>query len=156
MAFQTTLPSCHAPLVDAGGMAVSQPEYPKGHPVELQLKATLRDPKNSEITGHASYIADEIIAHFDRTFSATISGARANSRLDVLINSQLVGTLTTDAAGTGTLSADATAPDFPKHVTFGDVVAVGSAKGVLVNSEPIFTGESIATSSRDIGLIQWR
>jgi hypothetical protein len=151
MAFQETLPSCRAPLVDA--LAVSQPEYPKGHPAELHLKATLRDPDNSDIVGHATYVADEIIARFDRTFSATINGAPANSRLDVLINSYVVGTLKTDAAGSGTMSADTTAPDFPKHITFGDIVSVGSAKGALISSEPIFADESIATSSRDIGLI---
>ena len=156
MAFQKTLPSCRAPLVDAGSLVVSQREYPNRHSGELCLKATLRDPNDSDTVGHATYVCDEIVARIDSTFSATISGAPANSRLDVLINSHIVGTLKTDSAGNGKMSADGMAPDFPKHVTFGDVVSVGKAKGVLINAEPIFANEMIATSSRDIGLIQRR
>lgn len=65
----------------------------------------------------------------------------------------MIGTLKTDAAGVETMSLKTLPPEFPSRVTFGDIVNVSNAKGPLINSEPIFDGESIATSSRDIGLI---
>jgi hypothetical protein len=127
----------------------------KSYPLESSLKATLHDPDNFATHGQAIYTSEDIVSKgvARATFAAAISGAAANQMLDVTINSTVIGTLKTDAPGVGTMSLKTLPPEFPSRVTFGDIVNVGKAKGPLINSEPIFDGESIATSSRDIGLI---
>ena len=67
------------------------------------LTATLSDASNSAVTGTASYTTKTTDGVTTTKLSVSISGADANSTLDVAIDGTVVGQLTTDDTGAGSL-----------------------------------------------------
>ncbi len=98
------------------------------------LSATLSDP-NSSATGTVTYQAGSRCGTTVTQFIVNVTGATADSTLDVAIDGAVVGQLTTDASGNGTLklsSKDSTLPDnFPTSIAAGSVVTVGALSGTL-------------------------
>jgi hypothetical protein len=106
--------------------------------VDTSLEASLTDlDTTSTATGTASYQVDNESG--TTTFSVSVSGATASSTLDVAIDDTVVGQLTTDETGAGSLvlSSDpsdteqALPLDFPTNLSAGSTVTVGTLTGTL-------------------------
>jgi hypothetical protein len=100
------------------------------------LTAALTDA-TSTATGTATYKA--AADGSSTVFSVTTTGAAASSTLDVAIDGTIVGQLTTDETGAGSLvlSSDPTGTQellpagFPTNVSAGSTVTVGTLSGTL-------------------------
>jgi hypothetical protein len=109
---------------------------------QTSLTASLTDP-NSAATGTATY-STSTDANGDVTtnFNVSVSGAAANSTLDVAVDGTVVGQLTTDENGAGALALSsnptgteqALPADFPASISDGSVVTAGSLSGTLSTS----------------------
>jgi hypothetical protein len=106
------------------------------------LAATLTDPNNTSATGtikYHTYIEDGVT---QTVFSISVSGAAASSTLDVTIGTTVVGQLTTDSTGAGTLvwasnptgTQQALPTNFPTTIDVGTTVSVGTLGGTLATS----------------------
>ena len=103
------------------------------------LTATLSDAE-SGATGrvtYKTYVEDGVT---ETEFKVTVTGAAADSTLDVSIGDVVVGQITTDADGNGTLKLSSdpdgddeqTLPDnFPTDIAAGAAVTAGSLTGTL-------------------------
>lgn len=102
------------------------------------LTGTLTDP-DSGATGTATYKTYTVGGVAETKFTATISGAAADTTLDVSVDGVVVGQITTNANGAGKLelssdpSSDETSlpADFPAAIAAGSAVSVGAAVGTL-------------------------
>lgn len=96
----------------------------------VHLSAALSDTTNPAISGQVQFFGVMQNGTTNKTFLVTITGAGANASLPVSINGTNIGTLTTNAAGVGSLvllSANNTLPsNFPSTLTAGDVIKVGT------------------------------
>jgi hypothetical protein len=116
---------------------------------DTSLSASLTDSDTtSTATGTATYQVDSESG--DTTFSVSVTGATASSTLDVSIDDTVVGQLTTDETGAGSLvlSSNPTSTqqqlpaDFPTNLSAGSTVTVGTLTGTLASTS---TGTSVAT-----------
>jgi hypothetical protein len=106
---------------------------------QTSLEASLTD-SNGTATGTATYLMDT--ATGDTTFSVSVTGAAASSTLDVAINDTVVGQLTTDETGAGSLvlssnptgTQQALPLDFPATVSVDSNVTVGTLSGTFTSS----------------------
>jgi hypothetical protein len=81
-----------------------------------------------------------------------VTGAAANSTLDVAIDETVVGQLTTDNTGAGSLvlssnpsgTEQALPLDFPTNLSAGSTVTVGTLTGTLASSGSATNGTSLA------------
>ena len=105
------------------------------------LAATLTDSgAASTATGTATYQLNSKSG--DTSFSVSVTGAAANSSLDVAIDDTVVGKLTTDNTGAGSLvlssnptgTEQALPLDFPTNLSTGSTVTVGTLTGTLASS----------------------
>jgi hypothetical protein len=117
--------------------------------VDTSLEASLTDTDTtSTATGTASYSADSETG--DTTFSVSVTGTAASSTLDVALDDTVVGQLTTDETGAGSLvlssnpteTEQALPLDFPTNLTAGSTVTVGTLTGTLASTS---TGTSTAS-----------
>jgi hypothetical protein len=117
--------------------------------VDTSLSASLTDSDTtSTATGTATYQVDSESG--DTTFSVSVTGATVSSTLDVAIDDIVVGQLTTDETGAGSLalSSNPTSPqqqlpaDFPTNLSAGSTVTVGTLTGTLASTS---TGTDVAT-----------
>jgi hypothetical protein len=102
------------------------------------LSATLADPANAAVSGHATFQSETDDGKTETTFAVSIKGAAVSTMLPVTLQGVMVGMLTTDATGAGKLvlsSANGTLPaNFPTTVMPGDPVMVGTATGMFAVS----------------------
>src|SRR5262249_44396205 len=111
---------------------------------ETELTATLADPTGvSSATGSVTFKSNENNGTTDTQFTVTVQGASPSTTLDVSVDSTVVGQITTDASGDGTLAlasnsdGPTTQPlptDFPT-VTAGTVVTLGPLTGTLAAAD---------------------
>ena len=90
------------------------------------LSATLSDPTDANVSGHVSFTS---ITHNGTTtsvFTANIKGAAADTPYEVMINGTTVGTIMTDASGSGAIALKGSLAVTPAA---GDTVTVGTATG---------------------------
>jgi len=113
------------------------------------LEASLTDTDTtSTATGTATYKVDSETG--DTTFSVSVTGAAASSTLDVAIDDTVIGQLTTDETGAGSLvlssnptdTEQALPLDFPTNLSPGSTVIVGTLTGTLAST---ITGTSTAS-----------
>ena len=107
-----------------------------GHTV---LSTTLTDSAGTA-TGTANYSTYTANGTTETEFKVSVTGAAANTTLDVAIDGTVVGQITTDTTGAGKLSLSSN-PDssdeqalpanFPTSVTSGAAVTVGTLSGSL-------------------------
>ncbi|HVU86018.1 MAG TPA: hypothetical protein VHD36_01775 [Pirellulales bacterium] len=105
-----------------------------------RLTATLTDPSSSA-TGTVSYKSGTTEDGTTVTrFKVTVTGATASTTLDVAVGGTVVGQITTDASGGGSLtlsshpknSNEQSLPsNFPTSITSGTAVTVGTLSGTL-------------------------
>jgi len=106
------------------------------------LTANLTDSTNTSATGTIAYHTSLVHGVPQTTFSANVTGAAANSTVDVVVGSTTVGTITTDATGAGSLmfssnptGAQLALPtNFPTSIAAGTTVSVGSSSGTLTST----------------------
>jgi hypothetical protein len=118
-----------------------------GYGAETVLTASLTDP-NSNATGTVTYTTDSHCGHTETELTVSVTGAAANSSLDVAIGGTDVGTLTTDSTGAGrlVLSSNPSGTEqplpanFPTSIAAGAAVTVGSLSGTF--AAPTSTGGS--------------
>ena len=117
--------------------------------VDTSLDTSLTDSDTtSTATGTASYTVSSESGV--TKFSVSVTGAAASTTLDVSIDDTLVGQLTTDETGAGSLvlSSDPTdteqalPADFPTKVSAGSTVTVGTLSGTLASSSSTTTSET--------------
>jgi hypothetical protein len=103
------------------------------------LTASLSDP-NSSATGTVTYKTGVEDGVTETEFKVSIKGAAADTTLDVSIGDVVVGQITTDANGNGTLklssnpddSSEQTLPaNFPTDVAAGATITAGTLSGTL-------------------------
>jgi hypothetical protein len=128
-------PAMFRSQMDFGG-AARDGEF---HSPQTVLAATLTD----DSTGASATVSYQTSSHCGDTstqFSVSVTGATADSTLDVSVDGTVVGQVATDANGAGTLklsSKDATLPDdFPASVAAGAAITVGTMSGTLAASTP--------------------
>jgi hypothetical protein len=121
--------------------------------VGTSLTTTLTDSDTTtSATGTATYKVDSETG--DTTFSVSVTGVAASSTLDVAIDDTVVGQLTTDETGAGSLmlssnptgTEQALPLDFPTNLSAGSTVTVGTLSGTLAS-----TTTTTTTSSLHIG-----
>jgi len=106
------------------------------------LTANLTDPANTSATGTIAYNTSLVHGVPQTTFSVNVTGAAANSPVDVIVGSTTVGTINTDAAGAGSLvlssnptgSQLALPTNFPASIAAGTTVSVGTLSGTLTST----------------------
>jgi hypothetical protein len=117
--------------------------------VGTSLEASLTDTDTTSIaTGTATFKVDSETG--DTSFSVSVTGAAASSTLDVAIDDTVIGQLTTDETGAGSLvlssnptdTEQALPLDFPTNLSPGSTVTVGTLTGTLAS---ISTGTSTAS-----------
>jgi hypothetical protein len=105
------------------------------------LTTTLTDSDTtSTATGTATYKVDGETG--DTAFSVSVTGAAASSTLDVAIDDIVVGQLTTDETGAGSLvlssnptgTEQALPLDFPTNLSAGSTVTVGTLSGAFAST----------------------
>ena len=129
---------------------------------QTTLGATLSDADNSAATGTATYALDS--ENGVTTFSVSVTGAAAESTLDVSIDDTVVGQLATDSSGAGSLvlSSNSTgtqqplALDFPTNISEGSTVTVGTLTGTLATSSSSDSAASGALYFRDFNFLRRR
>jgi len=106
-----------------------------GEDVVSRLAATLKDSANTSFSGQVKYLNVNDDGVSSRTLFVNVTGAAPNSTLNVSINGTVIGTLMTNASGTGTLvlsSENSTLPaNFPTTLKANDQITVGTATGTL-------------------------
>jgi hypothetical protein len=108
---------------------------------QTSLSATLADPANSSATGTVTYSLTKTSSKGTNAtnFKVSVSGATANSTLDVAINGIVVGQIATDGTGAGSLILSSTPTgtqqqlptNFPATVSADSIVTVGTLSGTL-------------------------
>jgi hypothetical protein len=102
-----------------------------------KLSATLTDSVGTA-SGTASYSTSDD-EDGESTFSVTVSGATASTTFDVAIDTTVVGQLTTDENGAGSLklsSSDSTLPaNFPTSISAGSTITIGTLSGTFAASD---------------------
>jgi hypothetical protein len=115
------------------------------------LAATLTDSAAaSTATGTATYQLKSKSG--DTSFTVSVTGVAANSTLDVAIDDTVVGQLTTDNTGAGSLVLSSTPTgteqalplDFPTNLSTGSTVTVGTLTGTLTSSGSAMNSTSVA------------
>jgi hypothetical protein len=104
--------------------------------VATSLAASLTDA-NSSAAGTASYQTNNKTG--ETTFAVSVTGAAADSTLDVAIDDTVGGQLTTDSTGAGTLELSSSPTgtqqalplDFPTNINAGSTVTVGTLTGIF-------------------------
>lgn len=122
---------------------------------QTTLTATLSDPDNSAASGTVTYQTGKVDGTVQTTFSVSVTGAAADSTLDVSVGGTSVGTITTDDTGAGSLvlSSNPTGTqqslpdDFPTTVDAGTAVSVGTLAGNLATQTRSEGGCSAARTS---------
>jgi trimeric autotransporter adhesin len=121
-----------------------------------KLTATLSDATNSAATGTASYTTGTTDGVATTKLSVSISGAAASSTLDVSIAGTVVGQLTTDDTGAGSLvlasnptgTEQSLPTDFPTDISANTAISVGTASGTFVAVDDTSGGcESVGKTS---------
>ncbi len=123
------------------------------------LTAQLTDPDNSAASGTVTYKTYTEDGVTETEFKVTVKGAAANTTLDVSIGDTVVGQITTDANGAGTLKLSSEPEDadeqplpanFPTAVAADTAVSVGTLSGTLAapTKTPHGCGESEKTVLR--------
>jgi hypothetical protein len=122
--------------------------------VDTSLAASLTDSDTtSTATGTASYKVDS--GSGDTTFSVSVTGAAASSTLDVAINDTIIGQLTTDATGAGSLvlssnptgTEQALPLDFPTNLSAGSTVTIGTLSGTLAATSTTTTSTTTTSTT---------
>lgn len=125
---------------DATGTLASRPGHhgdddDDGDEDQVRLGAFLSDAANSSLRAVVQFHSETGDDGTETTFRVKVTGADPNTDLEVMIGGVTVGTITTNAAGRGSLvlsSEDGTLPaNFPTTVSAGDTVAVGPLSGEL-------------------------
>jgi hypothetical protein len=106
---------------------------------ESSFTATLTD-SDGTATGTATYSTQTSDGEVETTFSVSIAGAAADTTIDVTVGETIVGQLTTDASGAGSLglSSNPTGTeerlptDFPTAIGADTAISVGTLSGTLV------------------------
>jgi len=109
---------------------------------QTSLSATLTDPANSSATGTVTFSKTSSKGTKATNFNISVSGAAANSTLGVAIDGVVVGQISTDGSGAGSLvlSSNPTGTqqqlptNFPATVSADSVVTVGSLSGTLAST----------------------
>jgi hypothetical protein len=117
------------------------------------LSAALTDTSSSA-TGTVAYRTGTSAGTTTTTLTASVTGAAASSTLDVTIGGTIVGQVTTDANGAGTLvlSSNPTGTqqplpaNFPTSITAGTTVTIGTLSGTFAHGE-----SSVSHSLRRLG-----
>jgi len=105
------------------------------------LVATLTDA-NSNATGTIKYVTGTYDGVSETELKVSVNGSTVSSTLNVSIGTVVVGTLTTDSTGAGTLvlssnpsgTEQSLPSNFPSSVTAGTAVSVGTLTGTLATS----------------------
>ncbi len=114
-----------------------------GQSEHTRLSTTLTDTASSA-TGRAVYSTHTYNGTTTTRFAVRVTGATADTTLDVAIDGTVVGQITTDSNGAGSLvlssnpknSNEQPLPaDFPTTVTAGSTITVGTLSGTLATSE---------------------
>jgi hypothetical protein len=134
------------------------------HHLQTSLSATLTDPTNSSASGLAVYTLSKASHGTSLTnFNVSVTGATANSTLDVAIGGTVIGQIKTDANGAGSLalssnptSAQQGLPaNFPMTVSANSVVTVGTLTGTLatapVSHKTDLTAQLSDSSGKGVG-----
>lgn len=103
------------------------------------LNASLTDPDNSASAGTVAYHTKTRDGVTTTRFSVSVTGAAADSSLEVSIGDVVVGQVATDSTGAGTLvlssdPADDESPlpaNFPTSIAAGTTVTVGTLSGTF-------------------------
>ncbi len=106
------------------------------------LRATLTDPDNSSAAGTVAYHTRTRDGVTTTRFSVSVTGAAADSSLDVSIGDVVVGQVTTDSTGAGTLVLSSDPVDnesplpanFPTTIDPATTVTVGTLSGTLAET----------------------
>ena len=139
-----TLAASGATSDDSGNCHASQ---------HTNLSAALTDTSSSA-TGTVAYRTGTSAGVTTTTLTASVTGAAASSTLDVTIGGTIVGQVTTDANGAGTLvlSSNPTGTqqplpaNFPTSITAGTTVTIGTLSGTFAHGE-----SSVSHSFRRLG-----
>ena len=110
------------------------------------LTSALADPNSSSATGTATYYTSTVDGSTVTKLKVSVTGAAASSTLDVSVDGTVVGQITTDTSGAGSLvlssnphgSEQQLPSNFPTSIAAGSTVTVGTLTGTL--SSP--SGES--------------
>ncbi len=111
------------------------------------LSTQLTDSSGSG-TGTATYSTSTVDGTTVTSFNVSITGATSDTTLDVAIGGTVVGQITTDSSGAGTLSLSsnptssqqALPSNFPTTVAAGTAVTVGTLSGTLATSTDMSGG----------------
>ena len=106
------------------------------------LNASLTDPDNSASAGTVAYHTSTRDGVATTRFSVSVTGAAADSSLDVSIGDVVVGQVATDSTGAGTLvlSSDpgdgesALSANFPTSIAADTTVTVGTLSGTFAET----------------------
>jgi hypothetical protein len=101
------------------------------------LTATLTDSTNPTATGTVSYQTGGYCGNSTTSLTVSVSGEAANTALNITIGGVVIGTLTTDATGAGTVtfssnptgSQRSLPSNFPTTIAAGTAVTVGPLSG---------------------------
>jgi len=114
-----------------------------GHHLQTSLSATLTDPTNSGAFGTVTYMVSKASHGTSNTnFNVNVTGATANSTLNVAIGGVVVGQIATDASGAGSLALasnptgtqQALPANFPTTISADSVITVGTLTGTLAST----------------------
>ena len=114
-----------------------------GHHLQTSLSAMLTDATNSSASGTVTFTLSKASHGTSTTnFNVDVTGATANSTLNVAIGGVVVGQISTDATGAGSLALasnptgtqQALPGNFPTSVSANSVVTVGTLTGTLAST----------------------
>jgi hypothetical protein len=116
---------------------------------EASYTATLIDSAGTA-TGTATYSTHTSDGAVETTFSVSVAGATANTTFDVTVGGTVVGQLSTDAAGAGSLvlssnptgTEQALSANFPTNIGTDTAIGVGTLGGTLVADTNTGDGEA--------------
>jgi hypothetical protein len=136
----TAFTSSSAPTVSAGTNSTSA--------THTVLTAQLTDSSGTD-TGTSWYSTSTVDGTTTTLFKVSITGAAADTTLDVSVDGTIIGQITTDANGAGKLVLSSNPQganeqqlpsNFPTTVAAGSTITVGTASGSL--AAPTVTGDS--------------
>ncbi len=111
-----------------------------GQHLQTSLSAILTDPANSAASGTVTYMVLKASHGTSSTnFNVNVTGAMANSTLNVAIGGVVVGHIATDASGAGSLALasnptgtqQALPANFPTTISANSAITVGTLTGTL-------------------------
>lgn len=105
------------------------------------LTASLADSGGSA-TGSATYTSSTRGTASSK-LTVSVTGATASSTLDVTVDGAVVGTLTTDASGAGSLELSTANGGTVPTVTAGSTISVGTLSGTFASSTDTSTASSL-------------